>query len=59
MGLYKVTRAFDVRLPLGLQGWQFAIAMGAAMILAPAVRLRGLLAPRVAGLFDRNIGVRR
>ena len=39
MGLYKVTRAFDVRLPLGLKGWQFAIAMGAAIILAPVLVL--------------------
>jgi hypothetical protein len=39
MGLYKVTRAFDIRLPLGLKGWQFAIAMGAAIVLAPVVGL--------------------
>jgi len=39
MGLYKATRALDVRLPLGLKGWQFAIAIGAAIVLAPVVGL--------------------
>jgi hypothetical protein len=39
MGRYKVTQAFDVRLPLGIKGYQVAIAMGAAIILAPAVGL--------------------
>jgi hypothetical protein len=43
MGLSRVTRAYDVRLPLGLKGWQFAIAMGAAIILAPVVGLVLLL----------------
>ena len=43
MGLDKGTRAFDVRLPLGLKGWRFAIAMGAAIILAPVVGLVLLL----------------
>jgi hypothetical protein len=39
MGLYKTTQAFDVRLPLSLKGWKVAIAMGAAIILAPVVGL--------------------
>jgi hypothetical protein len=38
MGLYKVTRAFDVGLPLGLKAWQFGIVV-AAIILAPVVGL--------------------
>jgi hypothetical protein len=39
MGLYKVTQTFDVRLPLSRKGWKVAIAMGAAIILAPVVGL--------------------
>ena len=39
MGSYKVTRAFDVRLPLRLKGCKVAIAIGAATILAPVVAL--------------------
>jgi hypothetical protein len=39
MGLYRVPQAFDVRLPLGLKRWQVAIAMGAAIVLAPVVGL--------------------
>ena len=39
MRLYKVTQAFDVRLPLCLKGWKVAIAMGAAIILTPVVGL--------------------
>lgn len=39
MGLYKVAQAFGVPLPPGLKGWQVAIAMGAAIILAPVVGL--------------------
>jgi hypothetical protein len=39
MDLYKVTQAFDFRLPVSLKGWKVAIAMGAAIILAPVVGL--------------------
>jgi hypothetical protein len=39
MRSYKVTQAIDVRLPLNLKGWKVAIAMGAAIILAPVVGL--------------------
>jgi hypothetical protein len=39
MRLYKVTQAFDVRLPLSLKGWKVTIAMGATVILAPVVGL--------------------
>jgi hypothetical protein len=39
MGSYKVTHAFDVRLPSRLKGWKVGIAIGAAIILAPVVGL--------------------
>jgi hypothetical protein len=39
MRLYKVTQAFDVRLPLSLKRWKVTIAMGATVILAPVVGL--------------------
>jgi len=39
MDRHKVTQAFDVRLPLSLKGWKVAMAMGAAVILAPVVGL--------------------
>jgi hypothetical protein len=39
MGSYKVMHAFDVRLPLRLKGWKVAVAIGAAIILAPVVGL--------------------
>jgi hypothetical protein len=39
VALYKVTQAFDVRLPPSLKGWKVVIAMGAAIILAPVVGL--------------------
>ena len=39
MGLDNVTQAFDVGLPRSLKGWKVAIAMGAALILAPVVGL--------------------
>jgi hypothetical protein len=39
MGHYEVTQALDVRLPLSLKGWKVAIAIGAAIILAPVVGL--------------------
>jgi hypothetical protein len=39
MGRYQVTRALDVRLPVSLKGWKVAVAMVAAVILAPVVGL--------------------
>jgi len=39
MSLCTVTQTFDVRLPLSLKGWKVAIAMGAAILLAPVVGL--------------------
>jgi hypothetical protein len=39
MRLYEVTQAFGVRLPLSLKGWKVAIAMGAAIVLAPVLGL--------------------
>jgi hypothetical protein len=39
MGSYTVARSFEVHLPLRLKGWKVAIAIGAAVILAPVVGL--------------------
>jgi hypothetical protein len=39
MSHYEVTQALDGRLPSSLKGWKVAIAIGAAIILAPVVGL--------------------
>jgi hypothetical protein len=39
MGVDKATQALEVREPSTLEGWKFAIAMGAAIILAPVIGL--------------------
>jgi hypothetical protein len=39
MRLDKVMQAFGFRLPLSLRGWKVAIAMGAAIVLAPVLGL--------------------
>ena len=62
MGLFKVAQTFDVRLPLGLKGWQAAMTMAATIILAPVIAmvllflfatLIPVLLPLLATLFAR------